>query len=146
MRHAKALRKFSRTTAHRRAMFRNLATALLEHGSIETTVPKAKDLRRIAEKLISLASRDTVARRRRAYGYLKSKTVVHRLFAEIGPRYRSRPGGYARIVRTHRRAGDAAEMGQIQLVIDEQESAPASGSVKKVKQGKGLKTVEGEVA
>lgn len=91
MRHQKSLRKFGRTPAHRRAMFRNLATSLLEHERCETTVEKAKDLRRVVEKLITLAGEDTLHRRRRAYSYLQRKDVVHKLFAEIGPRYRERP-------------------------------------------------------
>ena len=119
MRHKKAFRKFSRTPAHRRAMFRNLATALLEHGKIETTVQKAKDLRRVVEKLITLGGEDTLHRRRQAYGYVQSKAVVHKLFAEIGPQFKARPGGYTRIVRTRRRAGDAAEMAVIELVQEE---------------------------
>ena len=117
----------------------------LEHGRIETTVQKAKDLRRIAEKLVALAGEDTVARRRQAYGYLKSKAVVHKLFAEIGPRYKSRSGGYTRIVRTRRRVGDAAELGQIQLVMDEERQSKKPGT-KKSGAGKGLQTVKGEVA
>ena len=116
MRHLNAFRKFSRTAAHRRAMFRNMATSLFLHGKIETTVQKAKDLRRISEKLITLAREDTVHRRRQAYSYLQSKAVVHTLFAEIGPRYKGRPGGYTRIVRTGTRSGDAASMAIIALV------------------------------
>ena len=119
MRHGLALRKFNRTSAHRRAMFRNLTTSLLQHGALETTVEKAKDLRRVAEKLIALAADDTLAHRRQAYSYLKSKAVVHALFAEIAPRFKNRAGGYTRIVRTRRRAGDAAQMGRIQLVEPE---------------------------
>lgn len=118
MRHQKSLRKFGRTPAHRRAMFRNLATSLLEHERCETTVEKAKDLRRVVEKLITLAGEDTLHRRRRAYSYLQRKDVVHKLFAEIGPRYRERPGGYTRVVRTRYRAGDSAEMAIIELVGD----------------------------
>ena len=119
MRHQKALRKFSRTPAHRRALFRNLATSLLLHEKIETTLAKAKDLRRVAEKLITLGGEDTLHRRRQAYSYLQSKSVVHKLFAEIGPRYKARPGGYTRVVRTGNRAGDAAAMAVIELVQEE---------------------------
>jgi len=100
-------------------MFRNLATSLLQHGQIKTTVQKAKDLRGIVEKLIALGAEDTLARRRKAYAYLKSKDVVHALFVEIGPRYRGRTGGYTQMVRTHHRAGDAAEMCVIQLVAQD---------------------------
>ncbi len=116
MRHQKNFRKFSRTPAHRRAMFRNLATSLFLHEKLETTVQKAKDLRPIAEKLITIAGEDSLHHRRRAYGYLQSKAVVHKLFAEIGPRFKARPGGYTRIIRTRRRNGDAAEMAIIELV------------------------------
>lgn len=117
--HGKGLRKFSRTAAHRRAMFRNMATALLERERCETTVEKAKDLRRVVERLITLGKEDTLHRRRQAYGYLMSKPVVHKLFAEIGPRYRTRPGGYTRIVRTRVRPGDAAQLALIELVTEE---------------------------
>ena len=146
MRHAKSLRKFSRTSAHRKAMFCNLATSLLEHGRIETTVQKAKDLRRVVEKLVALAAEDTLAHRRSAYGYLKNKAVVHKLFAEIGPRYRSRAGGYTRIVRTKQRAGDSADMGQIQLVVDEDHGSQKSAGETGASKSKKLQTVKGEVA
>lgn len=119
MRHQMALRKFGRSSSHRKAMFRNLATALIEHERIETTISKAKDLRRVTEKLITLAGEDTVAARRAAYGYLNSKTVVHKLFAEIGPRFKARPGGYTRIIRSRVRAGDAAQLAVIELVAEE---------------------------
>ncbi|MCB0336548.1 MAG: 50S ribosomal protein L17 [Bdellovibrionales bacterium] len=119
MRHLKANRKFGRTPAHRRAMFRNMATSLLEHGSIETTLPKAKDLRRVVERLITLGGEDSLHRRRRALSYITDKKVVHQLFAEIGPRFKDRPGGYTRILKTRVRAGDAAPMAIIQLVEEE---------------------------
>lgn len=124
MKHSVNFRKFSRTPSHRRSMFRNLATSLLEHGRLETTVPKAKDLRRVAEKLITLAGEDTLHRRRRAYQVLKSKAVVHKLFAEIGPQFKLRPGGYTRVLRTRRRPGDAAEMAIIELVREEYSPKP----------------------
>lgn len=119
MRHSKTFRKFSRTPAHRQAMFRNMATELLRHESFETTIWKAKDLRGVVERLITLAKEDNLHRRRQAYGYLQDKTVVHKLFTELGPRFNSRPGGYTRVLRTKRRAGDAAEMAVIQLVSQE---------------------------
>ncbi|MCL4136036.1 UNVERIFIED_CONTAM: hypothetical protein GTU68_059283 [Idotea baltica] len=119
MRHKKAFRKFSRTPAHRRSMFRNLATSLLEHGSIITTVHKAKDLRRVVEPFITLGGEDTLHNRRKAYSFLKSKEVVQKLFNEIGPKFKERPGGYTRVVRTMTRPGDAAEMAVIQLVEEE---------------------------
>lgn len=140
MRHSCGLRKFSRSSAHRRAMFRNMATSFLKHGQIKTTVQKAKDLRRIVEKLITLAGEDTVANRRQAYGYLRDKAVVHLLFAERGPCYRDRNGGYTRIVRTGRRAGDAAEMCQIQLVEEGLE-----GQVPPLVKGSGSEMVRGSV-
>jgi large subunit ribosomal protein L17 len=97
-------------------MFRNMATSFLAHEQIQTTLPKAKDLRGVVERLVTLAKEDTLHRRRQAYGYLQDKKVVHKLFAEIGPRYKERPGGYTRVVRTGARPGDAAEMAVIQLV------------------------------
>jgi len=128
MRHQKAFRKFSRSSSHRRALFRNMATSLLQHGKIETTVAKAKDLRRVSEKLITLAGEDTLHRRRQALSYLLSKEVVHNLFSEIGPRFKQRPGGYTRITRTRVRAGDAAEMAVIELV--EEDYTPKSATKK----------------
>ena len=119
MRHGNAFRKFNRSVAHRRALFRNLATSLILKESFETTVAKAKDLRRVVEKIITLGKQDTLARRRQAYGYLLSKEAVHKLFADIGPRFKGRDGGYTRIVRTRVRPGDAAELAQIELVADE---------------------------
>lgn len=124
MRHRDAHRKFSRSPSHRRSMFRNMSTSLLEHGRVETTLHKAKDLRGVVERLITLAGEDTLSRRRRAYSYLFSKPVVHKLFAEIGPRYKDRPGGYTRVVRTRRRAGDAAEMAVIELVTEDFQPRP----------------------
>lgn len=125
MRHRCALRKFNRSSSHRRAMFRNMATALLLHEKCETTVEKAKDLRRVVEKLITLAGSDTLHARRQAYSYLQDKAVVHKLFAEIGPRFKTRPGGYTRVLRSRTRSGDAAELAVIELVREEY-SAQAS--------------------
>lgn len=119
MRHKKAFRKFSRTPAHRRAMFRNMATSFLEQETITTTVHKAKDLKKVVEPLITLAGTDNLHRRRKAYSYLKCKKVVQKLFTEIGPSFKERPGGYTRVVRVGNRPGDAAEMAVIQLVKDE---------------------------
>ena len=116
MRHANVFRRFSRTAAHRRSLFRNLATALLDHEKIETTVEKAKDLKRVLEELVTLAGTDSLARRRQAYGYLKDDLVVQKLFTEIGPRFKSRPGGYTRVIRTRVRPGDAADMAIIEFV------------------------------
>jgi len=133
MRHQKAFRKFSRSSSHRRALFRNMATSLLQHGRIETTVAKAKDLRRGSEKLITLAGEDTLHRRRQALSYLLSKEVVHNLFAEIGPRFKQRPGGYTRITRTRVRAGDATEMAVIELVTEDYTPKGAAKKTRKKK-------------
>ncbi|MGI6524970.1 MAG: 50S ribosomal protein L17 [Bdellovibrionota bacterium] len=119
MRHSKAFRKFNRTPSHRRAMLRNLATSFLKHGKIKTTLQKAKDLRGVVEKYITLAGEDNLHNRRLAYSYLTDKAVVHKLFAEIGPKYKTRPGGYTRILKLDRRAGDAAKMAFIMLVEED---------------------------
>jgi large subunit ribosomal protein L17 len=132
MRHAKTYRKFSRTPSHRRAMFRNMATSLFIHERLETTVEKAKDLRGVAEKLITLAGTDTLHARRRAYGYVQDKAAVRKLFDEIGPRFKERTGGYTRVVRTRVRAGDAAEMAVIELVRDDFNPQPKKPGSKKV--------------
>lgn len=117
MRHGNGLRKLGRNAAHRKSLFRNQATSFLKQERFETTVEKAKELRPIVEKLITLARKeDTVANRRLAYGYLTSKDVVHKLFKEVAPRFKARAGGYTRIVRTGWRHGDAAEMAVIELV------------------------------
>lgn len=116
MRHRKAGRKFNRTSSHRKAMFSNLASSLFEHELIKTTLPKAKELRRVAEPLITLAKEDTVAQRRLAFSRLRSKSVVGKLFKEIGPRYKSRPGGYLRILKCGYRDGDNAPMAYVELV------------------------------
>lgn len=118
MRHYKAFRKFGRNTAHRRALLRNLATALLEHGRIKTTEQKAKDLRGVVEKYITLAKVDNLHNRRLAHSYLMDKEVVRKLFLEIAPKYVDRDGGYTRVLKLGRRAGDAAEMAYIDLVTE----------------------------
>lgn len=116
MRHGKSLRKFSRTWSHRKALLRNLATSFFKHEKFETTVEKAKELRPLVEKLITLGRNDTLAARRQAYSYLMDKAVVHKLFTDIGPRSSGRNGGYTRVVRTRVRPGDAAELAIIALV------------------------------
>jgi large subunit ribosomal protein L17 len=116
MRHQKSGRKFGRDSAHRTAMFRNMVISLLEHELIKTTVPKAKDLRRYAEPLITLAGTDTVANRRLAFARLNNKGAVRKLFEEIGPRYKKRPGGYLRLLKCGQRTGDAAPMAYVELV------------------------------
>ena len=116
MRHRKSGRHLNRTSSHRKAMFRNMAVSLIEHEIIKTTVPKAKELRRVAEPLITLAKRDTVANRRLAFDRTRSKAAVGKLFTELGPRYQDRPGGYTRILKAGFRAGDAASVAYIELV------------------------------
>lgn len=116
MRHRKSGRHLNRTSSHRQAMFRNMACSLIEHEMIKTTLPKAKELRRVAEPLITLAKSDSVANRRLAFARTGDKSVVGKLFAEIGPRYAERPGGYTRILKCGYRAGDAAAMAFVELV------------------------------
>ncbi|WP_369600967.1 50S ribosomal protein L17 [Hahella sp. SMD15-11] len=116
MRHRKSGRKFNRTSAHRKAMFRNMAASLFEHEVIKTTLPKAKELRRVAEPLITLAKKDSVANRRLAFSRLRNKDAVRKLFDELGPRYEARPGGYLRILKCGFRAGDNAPLAYVELV------------------------------
>ncbi len=116
MRHRKSGRHLNRTSSHRQAMFRNMAVSLIEHEVIRTTLPKAKELRRVAEPLITLAREDTVANRRLAFARTRDKAAVGKLFSEIGPRYADRPGGYTRILKCGFRPGDAAPMAYIELV------------------------------
>ena len=116
MRHRNSGRQLNRNSSHRQAMFRNMATSLLLHETIKTTVPKAKELRRVVEPLITMAKTDDVARRRRAFDRLRDKAVVGKLFTTLGPRYKERPGGYMRILKCGMRPGDAAPMAIVQLV------------------------------
>ncbi|MFD2231992.1 MULTISPECIES: 50S ribosomal protein L17 [Alkalimarinus] len=116
MRHRKSGRKFNRNSSHRKAMFRNMTSSLVEHELIKTTLPKAKELRTVAEPLITLAKKDTVANRRLAFARLRSNEAVAKLFNELGPRYESRPGGYIRILKCGLRAGDSAPMAYVELV------------------------------
>ncbi|MCC1497522.1 50S ribosomal protein L17 [Alcanivorax sp. 1008] len=116
MRHRKSGRKFNRTSAHRQAMLRNMAVSLIEHGAIKTTLPKAKELRSVAEPLITLAKVDSVANRRLAFARTRSKEAVGILFNELGPRYASRPGGYMRVLKMGYRTGDNAPMAYVELV------------------------------
>lgn len=116
MRHLKSGRKLNRTSSHRKAMFSNMTASLIEHEVIKTTLPKAKELRRVAEPLITLAKSDSVANRRLAFSRLRNDSAVGKLFAELGPRYQDRPGGYLRILKTGFRAGDAAPMAIVELV------------------------------
>jgi len=116
MRHRKSGRQLGRNSSHRRAMYRNMASSLLLHETIRTTLPKAKELRRVVEPLITLAKEDGVTQRRRAFDRLRDKQVVGKLFNELGPRYRARPGGYLRILKMGYRPGDNAPMALVQLV------------------------------
>lgn len=116
MRHKKAGRRLGRNSSHRKAMFRNMAASLLRHETIKTTLPKAKELRRVVEPLITLAKEDGVANRRLAFDRLRDKEVVGKLFQDVGPRFRQRPGGYLRILKLGPRPGDSAPMAIVQLV------------------------------
>ena len=118
MRHRNSGRQLNRNSPHRKAMFRNMAVSLLQHGMIRTTVPKAKELRRTVEPLITLAKTDSVAKRRVAFSRLRDRDAVSKLFGEIGPRYASRPGGYTRILKSGVRSGDKAPMAVMELVAD----------------------------
>src|SRR3954453_13075221 len=125
MRHQRAGRKLGRDHAHRKALYANLTSSLIEHGRIRTTVAKAKEVRPIAEKMITLARQGDVHSRRQALKYLRSQDVVHKLFSEVAPRFADRPGGYSRIVKLGPRQGDAAEMAYLELV-DYDPAAPAT--------------------
>ena len=116
MRHRKVGRQLGRNSSHRKAMFRNMACSLFEHEVIKTTLPKAKELKRVAEPLITLAKNDSVANRRLAFARTGSKQTVGKLFAELGPRYIERPGGYTRILKCGFRSGDTAPMAFVELV------------------------------
>ncbi|NKB38026.1 MAG: 50S ribosomal protein L17 [Gammaproteobacteria bacterium] len=116
MRHKQSGRKLNRNSSHRKAMFRNMAVSLMQHEMITTTVPKAKELRRVAEPLITMAKNDSVARRRTAFSRLRDRDTVTKLFNELGPRYKERPGGYLRILKCGYRPGDKAPMAIVELV------------------------------
>lgn len=116
MRHQKAGRTLGRKSSHRKAMYRNMSASLIEHETIKTTVPKAKELRRVIEPLITLAKEDSVANRRLAFSRVRDKAAVGKLFNELGPRFKARPGGYLRIIKAGRRPGDAAPMAYVQLL------------------------------
>ena len=125
MRHRKSGRKLGRNSSHRKAMFRNMAASLVQHETIKTTLPKAKELRRVVEPLITLAKEDGVANRRLAFDRLRDKAAVGKLFSDLGPRFKERPGGYLRILKTGPRPGDAAPMAIVQLVDGPVEEATA---------------------
>jgi len=116
MRHRNSGRQLNRNSSHRKAMFRNMAVSLFDHEVIRTTVPKAKELRRVAEPLITLAKEDSVANRRVAFSRVRDKAAVGKLFSDLGPRYKERPGGYMRILKCGYRPGDKAPMAYVELV------------------------------
>ena len=127
MRHRESGRKLNRNSSHRKAMFRNMAVSLIEHEIIRTTLPKAKELRRFAEPLITMAKIDNVAKRRLAFSRLRNRNIVTKLFNELGPRYKERPGGYLRILKCGFRTGDKAAMAIVELV-DRPQKIPDDGS------------------
>jgi large subunit ribosomal protein L17 len=142
MRHQLSGRQLSRNAPHRAAMLRNMAASLLRHETIRTTVPKAKELRRVVEPLITLGKTDTDANRRRAFAQLRDAEVVVKLFETLGPRFKTRPGGYTRILRMDPRPGDAAPMALMQLLDQPEpatEEAPAEGEEKKAAAKKAAK-------
>jgi large subunit ribosomal protein L17 len=126
MRHGNGLRKLNRTSEHRAAMLRNMMNSLLQHEAIKTTVPKAKELRRVVEPMITLAKNPTVANKRLAFDRLRDRDIVTKLFGELGPRYQARPGGYTRILKMGFRVGDNAPMALVELV-DRPDVAEATG-------------------
>lgn len=137
MRHQKSGRKLNRTSSHRVAMFRNMAVSLLRHEQLVTTLPKAKELRRVAEPLITLAKSATLANRRLAYSRLRDREMVGKLFDDLGVRFKDRPGGYLRILKTGLRRGDSAPMALVQLTERQAaaaaEAAPAEAAESKPK-------------
>ena len=128
MRHQKSGRKLGRTSSHRQAMFRNMAVSLFRHEQIRTTLPKAKELRRVAEPLITMAKNPTMAGRRLAFARLRDKDIVGKLFDELAPRYKARLGGYTRILKCGFRRGDNAPMAYVQLVDQPNETAEVDAS------------------
>jgi large subunit ribosomal protein L17 len=147
MRHQLSGRQLSRNSAHRHALMRNMAASLLRHETIRTTLPKAKELRRVVEPLITLGKSDSLASRRRAFAQLRDEQLVEKLFGELGPRYQTRPGGYTRILRMMPRPGDAAPMALMQLVDQPEKAAaaPAEDSAKKAEK-KPRKVAKAEAA
>lgn len=121
MRHKYSGRKLNRTSSHRTAMFKNMMASLIEHEEIKTTVPKAKELRGFVERLITISKNDTVAKRRIVFSRIRSKEAVAKLFTELGPRFKQRPGGYLRILKCGYRTGDKAPMAIVQLVDKKQD-------------------------
>jgi len=139
MRHRHGLRKLNRTTSHRLAMLRNMTNSLLTHEAIRTTLPKAKELRRVAEPLITLAKSPTLANRRLAFDRLRDKDAVYKLFNELGPRYAKRPGGYLRILKFGFRVGDNAPMALVELMDRPEPDSETTEEAKPAKSGKAAK-------
>ena len=139
MRHRHGQRKLNRTTSHRLAMLRNMTNSLLTHEAIRTTLPKAKELRRVAEPLITLAKNPTLANRRVAFDRLRDKDAVYKLFNELGPRYAKRPGGYLRILKFGFRVGDNAPMALVELMDRPEPAAETIEETKPAKSGKAAK-------
>lgn len=142
MRHLKSGKKLSRSVSHRRALLRNMASSFILHERAETTLPKAKTLKGVVEKLVGMAKKDDLHKRRQAYSYLMDKSAVHKLFTDVAPRFKNRNGGFTRVVRTGFRHGDAAQMALIEFVEKksaatiEKESAPAAKKEKAPKKAK----------
>ena len=136
MRHHLTGRQLSRNSAHRHALLRNMSVALLRHETIRTTLPKAKELRRVVEPLITLAKTDSEAHRRLAFARLRDAAIVEKLFAELGPRFKARPGGYTRILHMMPRPGDSAPMGLLQLVDRADEAKAAAEKPRRKRKAK----------
>lgn len=139
MRHRHGLRKLNRTSSHRLAMLRNMTNSLLTHEAIRTTLPKAKELRRVAERLITLGKSPTLTNRRLAFDRLRDKDVVYKLFNELGPRYAKRPGGYLRVLKFGFRVGDTAPMALVELMDRPEPGAETTEEAKPAKSGKAPK-------
>lgn len=153
MRHRKSGRHLNRTSSHRKAMFQNMVVSLIEHEILKTTLPKAKELRRVAEPLITIAKNDSVANRRLVFDRTRSKMAVGKLFSDLGPRFKDRPGGYTRILKSGFRAGDAAPVAYIELVdrpvdfeddLDVDEDVEGVGEIENLEGTEALETASGE--
>jgi large subunit ribosomal protein L17 len=146
MRHRHGLRKLNRTSSHRLAMLRNMTNSLFTHEAIRTTLPKAKELRRVAEPLITLGKSATLANRRLAFDRLRDRGVVQKLFGELGPRYAQRPGGYLRILKFGLRVGDSAPMALVELLDRPDAAAQAQADAEAAKSAKGSKSAKTDKA
>src|SRR5262245_7195712 len=146
MRHRARARKFGRSSSHRLAMYRNMVTSLLEHGRVETTDAKAKEVRRIAERMITLGKRGTLHARRRALRVIRSREVAARVFGDLAERFRERPGGYTRVLKLRRRVGDAAPLSILELVEGAAEAAPAEKAGARKRGEKAAKARKGAAA